>query len=281
MGKVMMKRSCLVIFLGLLFFAGRPFVSPAYADKIFLKSGKNYEGKLVGRSERRYLFALDSASDSPVKISFFLEDVDKIELSKDTVESQIPYLKDVESLKVDTQPKSYEISIYKEGQGQKTEPTFTEKEVAKALGKEEGEYYQRFNDILKKYVDKFQFIQNIYLNLTTASKEDFASAKIYMDELYFELNNIFVPEAFKKSHVAYLQSVKASFLAFSALEQGMLDEAAKQIKVSEESKQHSMDEFRSVCLSRQAAVQAAKKEAGPQPAQEGTPQEPNAKPTTQ
>ena len=43
-----------------------------------------------------------------------------------------------------------------------------------------------------------------------------------------------------------LQSVKASYLAFNALGQGMLDEAAKQIKISEDSKQRSIDEIRDI-----------------------------------
>ena len=232
------------------------FSSCAFADKIYLKDGKSYEGKLVGKSERRYLFALDTGGGESVKVSFFTEDVKKIELGKDTVESQIPYLKDVESLKVEVKedkPKVYELSLYKESQGKKAEPTVSENELKKALNKEEAEYYQRFNEILMKYVDKFNAVQNIYTNLTTATKDDFVAAKQYMDELYFELNNLYVPDTFKKSHTAYLQSVKASYLAFSALEQGMLDEAAKQIKISEDSKQRSMEEIRSIISNRKPA----------------------------
>ena len=138
------------------------------------------------------------------------------------------------------------MSLYKESQGKKADPTFSEQELRKTLSREESEYYQRFNEILKKYVDKFSAIQNIYMNLTTATREDFEAAKQYMDELYFELNNLFVPETFKKSHVSYLQSVKSSYLAFNALGQGMLDEAAKQIKISEDSKQRSMEEIRDI-----------------------------------
>lgn len=226
--------------------------SIAGADKIYLKDGKAYEGKLVGRSERRFLFAVDFAGEA-LPMSFFTEDVAKIELGKDTVESQIPYLKEIESLKVEVReenPKVYELSLYSKGQAGTGQAPFSDNEVKKILNKDEFEYYQRFNDILKKYADKFVAIQNVFVNLTTAGREDFASSKLYMDDLYFELNNLFVPEAFKKSHMAYLESVKATFLAFNALGEGALDEAAKQIKISEESKQRSMSEFRQVIVSR-------------------------------
>ncbi|MEK7849794.1 MAG: hypothetical protein AAB213_03110 [Candidatus Omnitrophota bacterium] len=246
MKKSILKKFGLTIVAALLSVAS---CSLAYADKIYLKNGKSYDGRLVGKSERRYLFALDIGSGDSVQVSFFTEDVEKIELGKDTVESQIPYLKEVESLRVEVNesgPKVYEISLYKESQGKKADPTFSEQELRKSLSREESEYYQRFNEILKKYVDKFSAIQNIYMNLTTATREDFESAKQYMDELYFELNNLFVPETFKKSHISYLQSVKASYLAFNALGQGMLDEAAKQIKISEDSKQRCMEEIREI-----------------------------------
>ena len=225
----------------------------AYADKIYLKSGKSYDGKLVGKSDRRYLFALDTGGGESIQVSFFTEDVEKIELGKDTVEEQIPILKELESLKVNvnkSDSKVYELSLYKESQGNKVDPTFSEQELRKTLNREESEYYQRFNEILKKYVDKFSAVQNIYMNLTTATREDFEVAKQYMDELYFELNNLFVPETFKKSHLLYLQSVKASYLAFNVLGQGMLDEAAKQIKISEDSKQMCMDEVRGIISKR-------------------------------
>lgn len=231
--------------------------SLAYADKIFLKDGKSYEGKLVGRSDRRYLFNVKADGES-MSMSFFPEDIEKIELDKNTVEEQIPYLKDVESLRVQVtegRPKIYELSLYKESQIQALDSSkFTEKDLEAALTKQEREYYRKFNAILKRYVDKFQVVQNLYVSLTTATREDFARAKQYLDELYFELNNIYVPEAFKRSHGAYLESVKASFLAFTALEQGMLDEAAKQIKISEETKQRSMNEFRSIIVARKPGL---------------------------
>lgn len=229
------------------------FPDPGHADKIYLKDGKSYEGKLIGRSERRYVFSV-KADGETFSMSFFPEDIEKIELDKDTVEEQIPYLKEVDSLQVRVtkdRPKIYELSLYKESQIQAADSSkFTEQDLQAALTKQEREYYNKFNGILKRYTDKFQVVQNLYLSLTTATREDFARAKQYMDELYFELNNIFVPEAFRRSHGAYLESVKASFLAFTALERGMLDEAAKQIKTSEETKQLSMNEFRSVIVAR-------------------------------
>ena len=83
-----------------------------------------------------------------------------------------------------------------------------------------------------------------------------------MDELYFELNNIFVPEVFKRSHASYLESVKAGYLTFNALLNGLLDEASKQIKISEDTKQRSMLEFREAIISRKpAAVTPAAKAA--------------------
>jgi len=231
----------------------------AYADKIYLKDGKNYEGKLVGKSDRRYLFNMEVGGEK-FQMSFFPEDIEKIELDEKTVESQIPYLKDVESFKVETKKsKKYELSLYKESQIQAQEKgKFSEDELKSSLSKQENEYYKKFNEILKRYTDKFQKIQNIYLNLTSATKEDFVQAKEYMDQLYFELNNIYVPEAFKQSHAAYLESVKASFLAFNALQQGMLDEAAKQTKISEDIKQRSMSEFREIIVSRKATAQKSK-----------------------
>lgn len=233
--------------------------SPAFADKIYLKTGKAYEGKLVGRSERRYLFSVN-ADGVIFQMSFFPDEVEKIELDKESRDKEVPYLKEVETLKVKVQedkkdkPKVYEMSLFKESMGQIEMPTLSEAELKKTLTKDEAEYYERFNDILKKYMDKFAAIQNVYSNLTTATKEDFASAKQYMDELYFEMNNIFVPDTFRLSHTSYLESVKANFLAFSALEQGMLDEAAKQMKISEDSKQKSMAEFRQVIVARAPAA---------------------------
>lgn len=242
----------MILFLIALMFV-RPSVS--FADKIYLKNGKVYDGKLLGKSEKRFLFAVDAGGES-FSMSFFPEEVVKLELDKDSVEAQIPYLKDIETLKVkitEDNPKIYEMSLYKESQLQKDNSTFSESELKKTLSTEEAEYYDKFNAILKRYIDKLSFVQNIYANMTVATREDYQEANKYLDELYFELNNIFVPEIFKKSHMLYLASVKASYLAFNALDNRLLDEASKQIKFSEEAKKRSMSEFRQVILGRKAA----------------------------
>lgn len=235
---------------------------PAHADKIYLKDGKSYEGKLIGKSDRRYLFSMDVGGEK-FQMSFFPEDIERLELDEKTVETQIPYLKDVESFKVQVKrdkSSSYELSLYKDSQIQDTDKLkFSKDELKSALSKQEAEYYNKFNSILNKYTDRFQKVQNIYLNLTSATKEDFAQAKDYMDQLYFELNGLYVPEIFKKSHLAYLESVKASFLSFNALQQGMLDEASKQTKISDETKQRSMSEFRQAIMSRKSAAQKLQK----------------------
>lgn len=230
--------------------------SSAFADKIYLKNGKMYEGKLIGKSHLRYLFSIDTAGES-LRMSFFMEDVDKIELGKDTVEEQIPYLKEVESLKVkvkEDELKIYELSLYNKNLQVQDQVMFSEPQLKKVLASDEYDYYEKFTAILNKYVDKIAFIQNIYANLTTIRREDFSLAKQYMDELYFELNNIYVPEAFRKSHMAYLESVRETFLGFGALEQEKLDEASKHIKISEDAKQKFVEEFRSVILSRKPAA---------------------------
>lgn len=252
MKKTMALGSRIFILSFLLFFAG---YSLACADKIYLKDGKVYEGKLLGKSPVRYLFSVNFEGES-AEMSFFLEDVNKLELGKDTVEEQIPYLKEVESLQVEVkeqQPKTYEFSLYGKNQGPVGQPVLPESELKKKLTKNEYEYYQRFNDILKRYADKYAAIQHIYLNLTTANRDDYISAKQYMDELYFELNKLFVPEIFKKAHITYLESVRATFLGFDALEHGKLDEAAKQIKQSEDSKQNAISEFREVIVTKTPA----------------------------
>lgn len=262
------KEPFIIIFLLAWIFTRVPI---CLADKIYLKNGKAYEGKLVGKSEKRFLFSVD-LEGGKIPMSFFPEDVEKLELDKDSMESQIPYLKNVETLKVKVaqeNPKVYEMSLYKENQFQTNVSNFSEKELSKALSPEEMEYYEKFNDVLKRYIDKFSMIQNIYTNMTTATREDFEEAKHYMDELYFELNNIFVPAVFKKSHAMYLASVKASYLAFNALENAMLDEASKQIKYSEDAKQQSMAEFRNVILDcKSARVQSAKQNIETKPQDE-------------
>jgi len=231
------------------------FPSFCLADKIYLKDGKVYEGKILGRSDRRYLFSLDADGES-LPVSFFLENVAKVELNKDSVDKQIPYLREVESTKMTVEqenPKVYELSIYKKGQTPSTETLFSDGGLVKLLTKQEYEYYETYNEILNRYADKIVAIQDIYADLTKATKQDFANAKGYMEDLYSELNSLVVPEIFKKSHVSYLESVKATYMVFTALEQGLLEEASKQIKISEESRQRSVSEFRQIILDRKSA----------------------------
>lgn len=253
-----MDKKCFSRFILILFFI---VLAPSFclADKIYLKDGKVYEGKVLGRSDRRYVFSLDAGGES-LPISFFLEDIAKVELGKDSVDKQIPYLKEVESTEMagDKQKsKVYELSLYKKDQAPSAEAPFSTADLAKLLSKQEYEYYQNYNDVLNRYADKIVLIQDIYANLTTATKQDFANAKGDMEDLYFELNSLAVPEIFKKSHVSYLESVKATYMAFGALEQGMLEEASKQIKISEESRQRSVSEFREVILDRKSAKTTA------------------------
>jgi len=248
-----------VVFLSLgIFFLGTATIF-ADVDKIFLKNGTSYEGKLVGKSDKRFLFKVSSDGEI-FEMSFFPEEVEKVELGKDSMDREVPYLKEVEPLKVPVKagkPTVYELSLYQESVGKMDTPSFTEQELKSKLSKEEAEYYDRFNDILKRYTDKLFFVQNVYANLTTATRDDFESAKTYMDSLYFELNNIAVPEVFKKSHNYYLQSLKANYLTFSALTLGMLDEAAQQKKVADESKQASMAEFRQVIALKKSSYSSA------------------------
>ena len=83
-----MKRKQLIVsILGFVLWLGAGSV---FADKIYLKNGKVYDGKIIGRSPRRYLFALD-LDGSSVQLSFFTEDIEKVEWGKNTVQEQIPY----------------------------------------------------------------------------------------------------------------------------------------------------------------------------------------------
>lgn len=238
------------------------FAATAYADKITLKTGKVYEGKVTGKSDRRYLFSLNIDGDF-FPISFFIDQVEKVELSKDTVEAQIPYLKDVESMKVPVRQetsKIYEFSLYNKDQNQAmaADLPFTEADVRNLLNKEELAYYDRYNQVLGRYADKLVEVQDIYANLLSATRADFTRVRQSMDELYFELNDIPAPPAFKAYHASYLESVKAMYLAFNALDRGQLDAASRQTKISEESKARSIDLFRKLIESRRSLSKTAK-----------------------
>lgn len=234
-----------------------------YADKIYLKDGKVYEGKVLGKSERRYLFGLDLAGEQ-MPISFFMEDVAKVEMSKDSAGKQIPYLKEVEAFKVEVKeekPTVYEVSLYKKNPDAAPQ-AFTDAEARSFLKPEEFDYYARFNEITKKFADKFSAIDEMFKDLTMTTKDDFESAKQYMDDLYFQLNALHAPEVFKQAHLFYLGSVKAMYLAFNALGQGLLDEAGRQIKVSQESRERSLLMFREILENRHAIQPAAEPAAG-------------------
>ncbi len=249
------RQGAWVLFLFLLGGAG-----VAFADKIYLKDGKMYEGKLIGRSDRRYLFAID-VDGTPIQMSFFPEDVEKIDMGKNTREEQVPYLNEVESLKVNVKeddPKVYELSLFNEAsqEGAAAEGgfSFSEKDLIGALTEEEAEYYFKFNQVLARYTDKLAAVQVIYLNIAQASRDDLATAQKCYDDMYFDLNHFPVPDSFKRPHQAYLDSVKAAFLAYGALGERQLDEALQQFKVSEDAKAASLAFFRSVITAKAEQV---------------------------
>jgi len=251
---------------GCLFFA---FLAQA-ADKITLKNGKVYEGRILGKSDRRYLFALDTGGTT-MQISFFLEDVDKVELDKQSVDRQIPYLKEVESLKVlggEGNETGYEMSIYKKGQLEGDQQFFTMAEIRGIMSKEEFGYYEKFLDITTRYADRLVGIDNLYQNLPTATREDFAGARQSLDLVYSELNALTVPPLFKQGHEAYLAFLKETYMVFGALDRGLLDEASSHMRAAEQAKRQSLLSFRQAIMQRkgEAFSQKPEQEAAPQTA---------------
>ncbi|MFA5039865.1 MAG: hypothetical protein WC732_09345 [Candidatus Omnitrophota bacterium] len=236
------------------------------ADKITLKDGRVYEGKVLGKSDRRYLFSLVIDGEA-LPLSFFLEDVEKIELDKQSVDRQIPYLKEVESLKVPVtkeqeQGTVYEFSMYKKGQQQEGDQEFfTKEEIRGILDKEEFEYYENFTKTTNRHADKLIAIDSLYQNLPTATPEDFAAVRKSLDQIYFELNRLVAPAIFKESHQSYLQFIQATYMVFGALDRGLLDEASRQIKDAEQAKRRSLMAFRKAILDR-------KKEKASEPVQQ-------------
>lgn len=244
-----MKKACVVIAAaGCLLFASRGQA----ADKITLKNGKVYEGRILGKSDRRYLFAIDTGGTT-MEISFFLEDVEKVELDKQSVDRQIPYLKEVESLKVPVDQGHetvYEMSIYKKGQQEGNQQFFAMAEIKESLSKEEFEYYEKFLDVTTRYADRLVGIDNLYQNLPTATRDDFSGARQSLYLVYSELNGLPVPALFKQGHEAYLVYLKATYMVFDALERGLLDEASSQMKAAEQAKRYSLLSFRQAIMQR-------------------------------
>lgn len=226
--------------------------SPCLADTLYLKNGKVYEGKVMGKSHRRYLFAVEMDGDQ-IPLSFFVEEVDRVDLGKASAEAQIPFLKEIESFQAPVgqdKSKVYEVSVYNKDEKLTLQESVYDPLIRQKLMPEEFEYYQRYHEIVKRYTDQLVAIENIYLDMTNATKEEFSSAKKDMDEFYFDLNSLVVPEVFVAPHKTYLESVKATYLVFNALEQGMLEEASRQMKLAEESKERALAEFRKILTER-------------------------------
>jgi len=243
---------------------------PAAADKIFLKDGKVYEGTVVGKSDRRYLFAV-KAGDEEIRLSFFVEEVDHVDMEKDSAQRQIPFLKEVEKVKFDVgkQQTGYELSLYKKEQKGAFDATrwYSLKEIQEVLDEEEFAYYQAFGGITQRFAPKFVIIDTMYADLSVATKDDFETAEVYMRDLYEELGGLKVPRAFRRSYEMYREAVKAISLSFDALEKGALEEAARQTQISQENRAEGMKLFREVVQSRR---QTERRE-GSRPAATGGP----------
>ncbi len=252
--------------------------SACWADTLYLKNGKVYEGKVTGKSYKRYVFVVDLAGEK-IPLSFFIDEVEKVDLSKDSAEAQIPFLKEVETFQVPVsqdKTKVYESSVYKDEKLTVAE-SMSDPQIRQKLAPEEFEYYQRYNEIVKRYTDQLVAIQNIYLDLTNATKEEFAVAKKDMDEFYFDLNSLFVPGAFQESHKTYLESVKATYLVFNALEQGALEEASRQMKLADEKKERALGLFRKILTDRPIRSDVAPMGASQAPSEPAPGPAPSAK----
>ncbi len=226
---------------------------PARADKIFLKNGKVYEGTVVGKSGWRYLFAV-KVGDEEMRLSFFVEEVDHVDMEKDSAQRQIPFLKEVEKVKFDLgkQQSGYEISLYRKEQKGVFDATrwYSLKEIQEILDKEEFAYYQAFGEITQRYASKFVVIDTMYADLSVVTRDDFGLAKTYMHDLYYELNDLKVPSAFRRSYEIYKEAVRATFLSFDALDKRALEEAVRQTQVSQENRAEGMKLFREVVQGR-------------------------------
>ena len=237
----------------------------ARADKIFLKNGKVYEGKVVGKSDRRYLFVVKAAGEE-MPLSFYIEEVDRVDMEKDSVERQIPYLKEVGGVtfNVGGSKKGYALDLYKKEQKGSfgASDWYSLAEIQEVLNKEEFAYYQQFGEITSRYAPKFIIVDTMYADLSQANTDDFELAKTYMHDLYYELSHLTVPPAFRTSHDTYLEAVRATSLSFDALEKGVLEEATRLTQVSQENRVSGMTLFRQVVQSRRPSP---KKDEGAAP----------------
>ena len=235
--------------------------SPARADKIFLKNGKVYEGTVVGKSDLRYLFIV-KMGDEEMRLSFFIEEVDRVDMVKVSAQRQIPFLKEVEKVKFDigNQRSGYEISLYKKEQKGAFDATrwYSLKEIQEVLDEAEFVYYQAFGEITKRYMPKTSIIDTMYADLSVVTKDDFETAKVYMHDLYYELNNLKVPPAFRRSFETYKEAVKAASLSFDALNKGALEEAARQTQIFQTNRAEGMKLFREVVQSRRKPAEKEK-----------------------
>jgi len=231
---------------------------PALADKIFLKNGKVYDGEVVGKSDQRYLFVV-KADGEEMRLSFFADEVDHVDMEKDSAQRQNPYLKEVDKVKFDvgSRQTGYELSLYKKEQRDAFDVArwYSLKEIQEVLSKEEFAYYQEFGEIAQRYAPKLVIVDTMYSDLSVVTKDDFETAKVYMHDLYDELNALKVPLVFRRSHEVYKEAVKATFLSFDALDRGALEEASRQAQISQESRALGMKLFREVVQSRRPPVE--------------------------
>ncbi|MGE5280160.1 MAG: hypothetical protein ACM3L6_05420 [Deltaproteobacteria bacterium] len=258
------------------FFGATVFLTaagPAAADKIFLKNGKVYEGTVVGKSDRRYLFAV-KAGDEQIRLSFFTDEVERVDMEKPTAERQMPYLQDVKKAEFgDKKEGAYEISLYNKEQKGAFDTTdwYTVDEIRDVLTEKEFAYYQAFNELVNRYAPSFVVIDTMFGDLSQATKEDFERARDSMGDLAGELGALSVPPAFRRPHEAYVNAAQATARVFEALEAGRLEEAGRLAQASQEGRIAAMNLFRQLVQGRR---QVAEK---PADASEGSVSNPDAK----
>jgi len=265
-----MKRSlcCVILFACGTLFLG---ASRALADKIFLKNGKVYEGKVVGKSDQRYLFAIQTGGKS-LRLSFFTDEVDRVDMEKDSVQRQIPFLKEVKdvSFNVPGRERAYEISLYnKEQQKSAFEATdwYTSAAIKEVLTEDEYAYYEAFGDIAKRFATKFVVVDTMYADLSVVTRDDFETAKVYMVDLYEELAALKAPPAFRESLDVYMTAVKATAMSFDALGARNLETASQQAQISQEYRVKGMKMFSQAVQVRRVPTEPTSKPGAKEPAE--------------